>query len=261
MQKSFIVAIDGTAASGKSTTARGAAKVLGWFYLDTGAMYRAVTYKIIRDKIDFKNVEALMNMLRNTSIEFQGDVNNKFYHIYLDNIDVSKHIRTAEIDALVSQVSAIPEVRETMVKEQQEVAHDKNTICEGRDIASVVFPNADLKFYLDCNLNERTTRRTKEFRASSPNDEVRNNLIERDYIDSNREVSPLVRVPEAIYLDTTNLTIEEEIQFVVDMIRMRLIDKVNPVHLHNTAKIKTQPQSKNSLTIDQGDGVNNVNKK
>jgi len=227
MQKSFIVAIDGTAASGKSTTARGAAKVLGWFYLDTGAMYRAVTYKIIRDEVDFKNAEALMNILRKISIEFRGEPNNKGYHIYLDNNNISKQIRTAEIDALVSQVSAIPEVREMMVKEQQKAAYDKNTICEGRDIASVVFPNADLKFYLDCNLNERAIRRSKEFRASSPNDEVRNNLIERDYIDSNREVSPLVRVPEAIYLDTTNLTIEEEIQFVVDMIRMRLLDKAN----------------------------------
>lgn len=227
MQKNFIVAIDGTAASGKSTTARGAAKILGWFYLDTGAMYRAFTYKIIRDKIDFKNPEELKNVLKNTSIEFRGDPNNKSYRIYLDNVDVSKQIRSPEIDAMVSQISAIPEVRAKMVKEQHRSAQNKNTICEGRDIASVVFPNADLKFYLDCNLNERANRRKKDFNAHSSTETIRNNLVERDYIDSTREVSPLVRVPEAIYLDTTNLTIEEEIQFVVDMIRIRLLTKVN----------------------------------
>jgi cytidylate kinase len=227
MQKNYIVAIDGTAASGKSTTARGAAQELGWFYLDTGAMYRAITYKIINNKIDIKNIGLLKELLNNTSIEFKGELTHGGYHICLDGVDVSKMIRGPEIDSLVSQVSAIPVVREKMVKEQQKAAMGKNTICEGRDISSVVFPNADLKFYLDCNLNERANRRRKDLRSSSSIDTVRNNLISRDYIDSNREVSPLVRVPDAIYLDTTNLTIEEEIRFIIDMIKTRLLHKVN----------------------------------
>lgn len=229
MAKNFIVAIDGTASSGKSTTARGVAKLLDFFYLDTGAMYRALTYKVIKNKINYKDINVLREMLKNTSIEFQGETNNS-YHIFLDGKDVSKFIRMPEIDAIVSQVSAMPEVREKMVKEQQRATHGKNTICEGRDIASVVFPNADLKFYLDCNLQERVNRRKKELHINCNKisfETIRDNLIERDYIDSNRKVSPLVRVPDAIYLNTTNLTIEEEIQFVVDMIKMRLLNKSN----------------------------------
>jgi cytidylate kinase len=231
MPKTYIIAIDGTAASGKSTTARGAAQELGWFYLDTGAMYRAITYKIIKNKVDIKNQSLLKELLNNTSIEFEGELTRGGYHICLDGVDVSKMIRGSEIDNLVSQISAIPVVREKMVKEQQKAAMEKNTICEGRDISSVVFPNADLKLYLDCNLNERANRRRKDLHSSSSIDAVRNNLISRDYIDSNREVSPLIQVPDAIYLDTTNLTIKEEIRFVVDMIKTRLLQKEsNAIH-------------------------------
>lgn len=225
-KKNFIVAIDGTAASGKSTTARGVAKALNWFYLDTGAMYRAVTYKIIRDKVNFNNIGELKEMLKTTSIEFIGTTDSNNYHIYLDNKDISKFIRTPEVDALVSEISAIPTVREKMVREQQKAVFGKNVICEGRDIASVVFPNADLKFYLDCSLNERVTRRKKEFRTKHQKiatEQIRDNLARRDYIDSNRVTSPLIRVPDAICLDTTNLSINEEISFVVNMIKFKLL--------------------------------------
>lgn len=225
LKRNFIVAIDGTAASGKSTTARGVAKALGWFYLDTGAMYRAITYKIIRDKVNFKNVDVLKKMLRNTSIEFNCEINKNNYHIYLDRKDISKFIRTPEVDSLVSEISAIPEVRAMMVKEQQKAASGKNVICEGRDIASVVFPNADLKFYLDCSLNERVARRKREFGSKHEKisfEQIRNNLTRRDYIDSNRVTSPLIRVPDAIYLDTTNLTIDEVIKCVVGIIKTKL---------------------------------------
>ncbi|MEO0074538.1 MAG: (d)CMP kinase [candidate division WOR-3 bacterium] len=225
MDKFFIVAIDGTAGSGKSTTAFGAAQKLGWFYLDTGAMYRAITYKVIKDKIDWQDVDQLEKMLATTQIDFNYNPKTQRYHIFLDGEDVTHKIRTPEIDRLVSHIAAIPTVRAKMVKEQQKVATGKNTICEGRDIASVVFPNADLKFYLDCSLEERARRRKKDNQDKVSIQEIRNNLIERDYIDSNREVSPLVRTSDAIYLDTTNLTIEEEIQFVVDMIKLRLLDK------------------------------------
>lgn len=224
MSKFFLVAIDGTAGSGKSTTARGAAQELGWFYLDTGAMYRALTYKVIRDKIDFKNSEALAQVLNQTTIEFKFEPAANHYVMLLDGKNVNHQIRGTGIDAMVSHIAAIPAVRAMMVRAQQKAAQGKNTVCEGRDIASVVFPEADLKFYLDCNLDERTNRRKKDNRSHSSFDEVRNNLIERDYIDSNRETSPLIRVADAIYLDTTNLTIEEEIKFVVDIIKLRLLN-------------------------------------
>lgn len=226
MSKNFIVAIDGTAGSGKSTTARGAAKELGWFYLDTGAMYRALTYKIIKEKTDFKNPALLKTLLDNTTIEFRVDLATNNYIMLLDGKNVNHQIRGAEIDALVSHIAAIPEVRTMMVRAQQKAALGKNTICEGRDIASVVFPSADLKFYLDCSLDERANRRKKDTRPNTTYNDIRNNLIERDYIDSNRETSPLKRVPDAIYLDTTNLTIKEEIRFIVDMIKMRLFSTI-----------------------------------
>lgn len=225
MSENFIIAIDGTAGSGKSTTARGAAKELGWFYLDTGAMYRAMTFKVIRDQVDYKNPAALQKLLAETQIDFRYESVSNNYAMFLDNQNVNHKIRAASIDSMVSHIAALPEVRVMMVKEQRKAAQGKNTICEGRDIASVVFPDADLKFYLDCTLDARASRRKQDNRANVSFNDIRNNLVERDYIDSNREASPLVRVPDAIYLDTTNLTIEEEIRFVVDMIKMRLLTK------------------------------------
>ncbi|MEO0115082.1 MAG: (d)CMP kinase [candidate division WOR-3 bacterium] len=223
MKKSFIVAIDGTAGSGKSTTARKAAEVLGFFYLDTGAMYRAITWKILKSKIDLNDTEGLKKLLAKTKINF----NNKG-KIMLDGKDVSKTIRKPVVDKLVSQVSALPIVRTKMVKEQRRIAKNRNVICEGRDIGSVVFPKADLKFYLDCHLDERTRRRVKELREkgikATPK-AVKENFLERDYIDSTRATSPLKKMPDAVFLDTTNLTIEEEVEFVTNLIKERLHHK------------------------------------
>ncbi|MCX7756822.1 MAG: (d)CMP kinase, partial [candidate division WOR-3 bacterium] len=216
-------AIDGTAGSGKSTIAKGAAKELNWLYLDTGAMYRAITYKIITEKLDYQNEQLLKEMLEQTEIDFRYHSDEAVYQIYLDGKNVTRVIRNPLVDKLVSHVSLIPIVREKMVKEQRKIAQGKNTICEGRDIGSVVFPNADLKFFVDCDLDERALRRKKELGESISYEEIRNNLIERDYIDSNREISPLKREKDAIYLDTTNLKINEEIAIVVLLIKMRLL--------------------------------------
>jgi cytidylate kinase len=220
----FIVAIDGTAASGKSTTARGVAKALGFLYLDTGAMYRAVTYKIVQEKLDIKKMPVLIELLARTTIEFRKSVDGKNL-LFLDGTDVTRQIRMPEIDAMVSPVSAIPEVREKMVAEQHHIAQDKNIVVEGRDIGSVVFPDADIKFYLDCSLDERTIRRERQLHRKDKGvsaNTIKTNLAQRDHIDSSRETSPLMRVPDAIYIDTTNLTINQEIQFVVNKIQEKL---------------------------------------
>jgi cytidylate kinase len=224
MPENFIVAIDGTAASGKSTTARGVAKTLGFFYLDTGAMYRAVTYKIITEKVDIKDINILKELLNRTTIEFRKS-NDGRNLIFLDNNDVTRQIRMPEIDAMVSPVSAIPEVREKMVEEQHRLAQDKNIVVEGRDIGSVVFPDADIKFYLDCSLNERTMRRERQMHRKGKeisSETIKINLAQRDQIDSSRETSPLKQMPDAIYIDTANLTIDQEIQFVVNKIQEKL---------------------------------------
>jgi cytidylate kinase len=229
MSKNFIVAIDGTAGSGKSTTARGSAKVLGFYYLNTGAMYRAMTYKIFKEKIDINNIKELQELLSRTTIEFKLSNSGKS-SILLDNNDVTKYIRTPKVDSMVSLVSAIPIVREKMVKEQRRIAQDRNIVVEGRDIGSVVFPNADLKFFLDCSLEKRASRRKKELNQQGDkigSQVVENNLAERDQIDSTRKVSPLKQLPDAVYLDTSDLTIEQEIQFVVQTVREKLGEKCN----------------------------------
>lgn len=219
-EKHIIVAIDGTAGSGKSTTARGAARILNFAYLNTGTMYRILTYKIIQEKIDYQDLNAIQRFLDQLKLDFTENINSQ--QVIVDGKDVTKLIRSKEVDDLVSLISAIPQVREKMVKEQRRIAQNKNIIVEGRDIGSVIFPNADLKFYLDCSLEQRALRRQKESLAqgtSIAKHEVEENLKERDYLDSTRKVSPLQKLPDAIYIDTTNLTIEQEIELVVNKIK------------------------------------------
>ncbi|MEO0090004.1 MAG: (d)CMP kinase [candidate division WOR-3 bacterium] len=223
MKKNFIVAIDGYAGSGKSTIAKEVAKRLNFFYLDTGAMYRAITYKIIKEKIDYKNEQKLAKVLKNIKIDFRNE-NNKI-KIYLNNEDVTDKIREPKVERLVSPVSAIKIVREKMVKLQRKIAHQKNIIAEGRDITSVVFPKANLKIFVDCELKERAKRRFKEAKEKGYKikfSEVLKNLIIRDKIDQERKYSPLRKTSDSIYLNTTNLTIEEEIDLVKSLIEYLL---------------------------------------
>ena len=219
MTKGFIVAIDGTAGSGKSTTGRKAAEALNFFYLDTGAMYRAITWKILKSKIDLCDLDSLKELAKKTKIDF-----NQRNIIMLDGKDISAQIRRPEVDKNVSQVSVLPLIRAKMVKEQRRIAKNRNVICEGRDIGSVVFPKANLKLYLDCDLTERTKRRAKELKEKGlkvTKKGIKENFLERDYIDSTREHSPLKKMPDAVYLDTTNLTIEEVVEKLADYIDNR----------------------------------------
>jgi len=218
--RGFVLAIDGPAGSGKSTTARLCAERLGFRHLDTGAMYRAVTLKLIRTNTDLTDGHGLTRMLRTTRVGVEWS--RADMHVKLDGKDVSKEIRNPEVSAFVSEVSAIPAVRRKMVAEQRRVAAGHAVVCEGRDIGSVVFPDADLKVFLECDVAERARRRQLELSgqgARTSRRAVRDNLVERDRIDSGRVASPLRRMPDAVLIDTTHLTIEEQVEIVCDLAR------------------------------------------
>jgi CMP/dCMP kinase len=223
MSPGFIVAIDGTAGSGKSTTARLAAKELGFLHLDTGAMYRAITLKVIRQKLNPEDIQTLSKMLESSQIDLQPVKGRN--RVMLDGEDVSEAIRTPEVDKLVSQVSAVPQVRQRLVAEQRRIADGRQVVCEGRDITSVVFPHAQIKFYIDASMAARADRRKAEMEhkgRSISEKTIQDNLTERDYIDSTRSHSPLTRTPDAIYIDTSNITIDEEVMIVTNITRMRM---------------------------------------
>jgi len=221
----FVVAIDGGAGSGKSTTAKGVAKRLGFFYLDTGAMYRAFTLKYIRQAHEGKKIDMglVRRLLGKTEIDLRQE--NAETEVYLDGKNVTLAIRTPEVNAFVSQISAIPEVREYMVTKQREVAENRNVVCEGRDIGTVVFPDAQVKVFMTAEVKVRAQRRLKELgekNIEANQDEVIENIKFRDQYDSQRIHSPLKKAQDAIIVDTTKLTIEQEIEFVKKIVEDRL---------------------------------------
>ena len=201
----MIIAIDGPAGSGKSTIAKLIAEDLGLVYLDTGAMYRLVTLKALNDGI-LGNLDKIIKMLDNLNIDIKE---NGFY---LDDIDVSEEIRKPVISENVSDIAAIREVREKMVDLQRKFSESKNVILDGRDIGTVVFPNADVKIFLVADAKERSNRRYKELVAKGENvriEEIYENILKRDEIDSTRKESPLKKADNAIEVDTTSKNIEE----------------------------------------------------
>ncbi|MEO0099402.1 MAG: (d)CMP kinase [candidate division WOR-3 bacterium] len=216
----FKVAVDGLSGSGKTTMAKSAARRLNWFYLETGSFYRAFTLAVLREKIDYQNFNNLNNLLARTVIDFHWD--GREAKVYLNGAEVTGDLRRPEVDRIVSYLSEIKAVRERMVRWQRKIAEGKNVIGEGRDIGSVLFPDADLKVFVFCDLRERAKRRRKELAKKGillPLEEIMENLQERDRIDSWREASPLVRLPSAIYIDTTHLTIAEEVEIFIDLIK------------------------------------------
>lgn len=226
MSKNLIVAIDGHAGSGKSTSAKLVASRLNYLYIDTGAMYRAITYLAIKNKM--LNDEKLIISLSNESeikLEFiEGETK-----ISINDEDLTGNIRTVEVNRYVSDVSKIKGVRKIMVDKQREMGSKGNGIVmEGRDITTVVFPNADVKIFLTAALDERAIRRVKEFAENGTEvklDDIKNNLIERDRIDSSREVSPLTQAPNAIVVDTTKYTIDEQVKIILEAVKKTADEK------------------------------------
>ena len=201
----MIIAIDGPAGSGKSTIAKLVALELGFEYLDTGAMYRMVTLLLVNKKISLEDTRSVEKELNNMKIDI---LNNRFF---LNNIDVTNEIRTPIVSENVSKVAKIKEVRYKMVDLQREISKSKNTILDGRDIGTVVFPNAEIKIYLIADEVERAKRRYSELKNNSEIsfEDVLKNIVERDRIDSTRVESPLKKAEDAIEIDTTGNTIEE----------------------------------------------------
>jgi len=212
----MIIAIDGPSASGKSTTAKGVAEKLGITHLDTGAMYRAVTWGLKKVAIHSSDDEKIRDFLNNMKIFF--DASN---HIWLNGKDVSVEIRTGDISSRVSAVSAIPEVREKMVKIQRQIGGKKDCVLEGRDIGTVVFPDAEYKFFLVADTEIRAKRRLLDLERigeTSTLADLMDDIERRDAVDSSRNHSPLLRAEDAIPIDTSHLTINEQINKIVNLI-------------------------------------------
>jgi len=215
-----IVAIDGPAASGKSTTARLVAERLGYRWVDTGAMYRALALKVVREKIKPWEEGRLREMLGRTEVRLEeGDGGLR---VLLDGEDVTDLVRSPEVTRAVSWVCALPFVREAMVQLQRRMAAGGGVVMEGRDIGTIVVPDAEVKVFLDADVRERARRRWRELREKGMDvslEDVERELEERDRKDSAREHSPLRRAPDAILVDTTNLSVEEQVERIVRMVK------------------------------------------
>jgi len=211
----MIIAIDGPSASGKSTTAKGVAEELDILHLNTGAMYRAVTWACINSNIELVKSLQLSAFIETLSISFDTQNN-----IRLNGRDISKEIRKTEITSKVSIISAISYVREKMVNKQRLIAKNLDCVMEGRDIGTVVFPNADYKFFLDAKPEIRAKRRMLDLMLIGENksfEDLFEEIKMRDYLDSNREISPLIKAKDAIIIDTTNLTMDEQIKKITSL--------------------------------------------
>ncbi|MDP6614174.1 MAG: (d)CMP kinase [Candidatus Marinimicrobia bacterium] len=212
----MIIAIDGPAASGKSTTAQGVAQRLGIMYLNTGAMYRAMTLGIVESGLDLEDIDAVQGFIADTVIGF-GENNQ----ILLNGKNVSAKGHSSAISDKVSAVSAVPDIRKAMVQVQREIASKNDCVLEGRDIGTVVFPEAKFKFFLVADVAVRAARRMKDLEALGESwslDELIKDILRRDELDSTRSHSPLVRADDAIPIDTSHLTIDETIEKIVNKI-------------------------------------------
>ena len=213
----MIIAIDGPAGSGKSTTAKLLAKKIGFIYLDTGAMYRAVTHYFLNNSADLTNFSEISQLLNKMNLKI--DHKNDEFTVFLDNKNVNTHIRKQNINQFVSDVSKIAEVRKEMVEIQRNFSNKKDIVVEGRDIGSHVFPDADYKFFIKADILVRAERRFNEMSESSISiPELATQLEQRDMLDSNRAISPLVKANDALVIDTTSLTIEEQVNKLYNII-------------------------------------------
>ena len=218
----MIIAIDGPAGAGKSTVSKEVARRLGFTCLDTGAMYRAIAWQAIQNNVPFDDADALREVANGYHIEFVYDEGNPSPSgVFMGGVDVTRAIRTAEVDRAVSQVSKQPVVREALVAQQQRIGNGGDYVVEGRDIGTVVFPDAKLKVFLFASAQERARRRVAQNIergvGSTDYDEVLADIVKRDEIDSSRAESPLVPADDAVMLDSSDLTIEQVIEKICDL--------------------------------------------
>lgn len=208
----MIVAIDGPAGSGKGTLAKKISKELNLINIDTGATYRCLAIKVLENNIDLNDEEKIIELSKKLNIKMDNEE-----HVYLDGKDVTKKIRDVEVTKIVSPISSIIKVRENLVELQRSLAQNNNVVMEGRDITTVVFPNADVKIYLDATLEERVNRRVKqnkELNIDMSYEEIYENIKARDYNDMNKKVGALKRTDEQVYIDSTNLSIQEVFEII-----------------------------------------------
>ncbi len=221
----IIITIDGWSSCGKSTLAKQLARELSYTYIDSGAMYRAITLYFLRNHIDWTNHPEVIGALQNIILEFRANHKNGQTEMYLNGENVEYVIRDLVVAEKVSEVAAIREVREFAVSQQQMMGRQKGIVMDGRDIGTVVFPDAELKIFMTADKAIRVQRRFHELYEKNPNvtiDEVRANLEMRDYIDSHREVSPLRKAADAIELDNSHIGIREQLELVKDWVKQRL---------------------------------------
>jgi len=219
--KKKIITIDGWSSCGKSTLAKQMAKGLGYIYIDSGAMYRAITLYFLRNSVDWKVKREVKEALKDINMEFHFNEKSQHSEIFLNGENVEYLIRDLIVAEKVSEVAAIKEVRELAVAQQQQMGKNKGIVMDGRDIGTTVFPRAELKIFMTADISIRVERRFKEMYDKNPNisiEEVKNNLEMRDYIDSNREVSPLRKAEDAVVLDNTNLTMEQQLKYALSLV-------------------------------------------
>ncbi len=227
LKKDIIIAIDGYASCGKSTLAKDLARTLNYVYIDTGAMYRAVTLYALRNGIiNDKGLDKdmLIGLLPQIKIEFVYNSKTGRSETFLNGENVEKQIRGIQVSQWVSQIAEIKQVREYLVRQQQELGKNKRIVMDGRDIGTVVFPNAEIKLFLTASVEERAKRRYLELKAKGYDvdyQEILNNVKERDKIDSSRAVSPLRPAKDAIIIDNTNIGIEEQFAMVISLLAVR----------------------------------------
>ena len=223
--KKIIVTIDGWSSCGKSTIAKQLAKSLGYVYIDSGAMYRAITLYFLRNHIDWTDPAAVEEALHHINLHFVYNTKSMNSEMYLNEENVEYMIRDMVVAEKVSEVATIAMVRTFAVAQQQKMGADKGIVMDGRDIGTTVFPDAALKIFMTADIMTRVERRFKEMFEKNPNitlDEVKSNLEMRDYIDSNREVSPLRMAEDAILLDNTKLTMEEQLDIALKLVAKKL---------------------------------------